>query len=277
MTDSQLLSEYVRAQDQRAFATLVERHSKLVYSAALRRTGDAHLADDVTQAVFVILARKAPALLGTSVLVAWLYKTTRYASMDALKLRGRRERHERKAAEMRVNAYDPEMEMKWPRVAELLDAAIDGLSESDRRAVLLRYYENRSFAEVGEQLGVAEEAARKRVNRATERLRAWLARRGAVTGMSLLVTMLSTRLCDAAPLTAPLPINLSSVSAPSWANPSAAVDELAGQTLRRLAIAEARGWAITGTVLAALAIILFVLTYLWLGYDPPPQAPPVSR
>lgn len=271
MTDSQLLADFVRAQDQRAFATLVQRHINLVYSVALRRTRDSHLADDVTQAVFVILARKAPSLLGMSVLSAWLHKTTRYAAMDAIKIRGRREKHERKAAEMRPRSYDPEMDMKWPKVAEFLDAAIDQLSESDRRAVMLRYYENMSFAEVGAALGVAEEAARKRVGRATEKLRAWLAKRGAVTSTSLLTTMLSTRLCDG---TAPIPLAAQTIAAS--ASPTPTIDQIAEATLR--------GWTRAGLMTSGASIVaavvlcalLFTGVLWWLEREPASLAPPPS-
>lgn len=273
MTDSQLLADYVRAQDQRAFAELVRRHLNLVYSAALRRTHDSHLADDVTQAVFVILARKAPSLTGVTVLSAWLHKTTRYAAMDALKLRGRRDKHERKAAEMRPGSYDPEMEMKWPKVAEILDLAVDALSDADRRAVLLRFYENKSFAEVGAELGVAEDAARKRVSRATEKLRAWLARRGAVTGASLLTAMLSTRLAEAS---APPTLAAAMAHEAAWLAPTGPAEALANQTLHTLSAAAAKTW-LAYTAAAAVACVLMALAvYAYLNRDPAAPPPPAA-
>lgn len=265
MTDSQLLADFVRAQDQRAFTTLVQRHINLVYSVALRRTRDAHLADDVTQAVFVILARKAPSLLGVAALSAWLHKTTRYAAMDAVKIRGRRHKYEQRAAEMRPGSYDPEMEMKWPRVAEFLDAAIDDLSETDRKAILLRYYENKSFAEVGAALGVAEEAARKRVSRATEKLRDWLAKRGTVTHTSLLATMLSTRLAESS-----APIELIGRVAATWMAPTESVAQIASATMK--GVAKSQAVALTGSIVGvlALAALMTLGVYQWLSYEPPP-------
>lgn len=263
VSDAQLLADFVRAKDQRAFATLVQRHINMVYSAALRRTRDSHLADDITQAVFVILARKAPGLTPDVVLSAWLHRTTRYAAMDALKLRGRRARHEARAAEMKPVTYNPEMEMKWPLVAEFLDEAVDTLSETDRRAVMLRFYENKSFADVGQALGIAEDAARKRVSRATEKLRAWLGRRGAVVSALLLTGMLQSRLAEAA-----APAGLTSQILAEGAI-AASATELAGASMGRMWWEQARLWLACAAVAAVLAVGLGLGVRAWLSYEPP--------
>jgi RNA polymerase sigma factor (sigma-70 family) len=282
LPDAQLLADYVRARDQQAFAVLVRRHIDLVYSVALRRTRDPHLANDVTQAVFVILARKAGRLVdppgspggaaGGPVLSAWLHRVTRYAAMDALKLRGRRQKHERKAAEMKPTSYDPEMELKWPAVSEKLDAALDALGETDRRAVMLRFYEGKSFAEVGAALGIAEEAARKRVSRAVEKLRWWLGRRGAMTSMAMLTGLLATRLVEASPPPGLVERAISAASTPTGA---AAGLDLAAATLRSMTLEKLR----LGLVVALLAAVglagLGAGFYAWLKHEPPPrrQAP----
>lgn len=267
-SDWQLLADFVRAKNQRAFGTLVQRHINLVYSAALRRTHDSHLADDVTQAVFVILAKKAATLTPEVILSAWLHRTTRYAAMDALKLRNRRVRHETRAAEMKPTTYNPEMDMKWPLVSPVLDEAIDSLSETDRRAVMLRFYENRSFAEVGATLGLAEDAARKRVSRAAEKLRAWLTRRGAVVSAALLTTMLHQRVAEA--------------SAPGWLAgriidsagsfahaPGCTSDLLAQTAIKRM------WWRTSMRVAAGVAVAALLFAGLgvgvraWLAYEAP--------
>lgn len=263
VSDSQLLTDFVRMQDQRAFGTLVQRHINLVYSAALRRTRDSHLADDITQTVFVILARKAASLTPDVILSAWLHRTTRYAAMDALKLRGRRIRHEKKAAEMRPSQYDPEMEMRWPRASELLDQALDALGEGDRRAVMLRYYENKSFADVGATLGVAEEAARKRVSRAAEKLRGWLSRRGGgVVTAALLGTMLQTRLAEAAAPSTLFDSIIASAATPQAA--SITVDA----TIKTMWWEQVRVMAACAAVAAALAIGAGAGVYAWMNHEP---------
>src|SRR6478736_5956506 len=99
MDDSDLLCQYVGG-SQTALAELVKRHLNLVYGAALRQVRDPGLAEDVAQQVFIVLSRKAPRLTGHRVLAAWLYNVTRYLALDALKMRDRRRRHEREAAEM---------------------------------------------------------------------------------------------------------------------------------------------------------------------------------
>jgi RNA polymerase sigma factor (sigma-70 family) len=105
MDDRTLIREFVETASQAAFARLVERHVNLVYSAALRQVGDRHVAEDVTQGVFVVLAKKAKSLRRETVLGAWLLKVTRYAVLDALKAAGRRRRHEERAAAMKPESY----------------------------------------------------------------------------------------------------------------------------------------------------------------------------
>src|SRR4051812_27151433 len=173
-TDRQLLSDYAATGAQEAFAHLVKRRIDLVYSAALRQVRDAHLAEDITQAVFVILARKARGVAQSRTpMSAWLLTATHWVAMDALRKLARRRKHERKAAAMSQEARETEESMDdvWAAVAPQIDAALARLPEVDRAAIVLRFVEDKSLREVAAELGVSEAAAKQRVFRAVEKLR----------------------------------------------------------------------------------------------------------
>jgi RNA polymerase sigma factor (sigma-70 family) len=212
MTDQQLLQDYVETGSQDAFAQLVSRHVDLVYGAALRQVRNSHLAEDVTQAVFILLAKKAAGLKREIVPAAWLLTATRYASLDALKLEGRRRKHESRAAQMAMPAHESgaaagptpiqtleadEAERRWAAIKPHLDEAMNRLAENDRRAVVLKYYEKKTFREIGQALGIEEEAARKRVTRATQKLRGLLAERGSFVAEAMLPLVLKAKLASA--------------------------------------------------------------------------------
>lgn len=196
LDDWQLLQLFVADESQDAFASLVARHVNFVYSCARRQTGSVDLAKDVTQTVFLELARSARRLRPSGPLGAWLHTVTRRASQRALRTERRRLQREHTAYELTEMNSLPST---WSRVAPLLDEALERLPQADRSAVLLRYFENRSFREVGEALGASEAAAQKRVGRAIEQLRTHLARRGAPVSAVALATELSAHAIELAP------------------------------------------------------------------------------
>src|SRR5215204_2693210 len=167
LDDILLLRQFADTRDQKAFASLVHRHINLVYSAALRQIRDTHLAEDVTQTVFIILAQKAASLSKThTILSAWLLVVTRFAAMDALKIAQRRRRHEQKAAElntMRIQNQQQSSDSHWAHIEPHLDHALASLREGDRQAIALRFFEDRSMHDVGAALGISEDAAKQRV------------------------------------------------------------------------------------------------------------------
>jgi len=198
--DAELIRRYAETHAEDAFADLVQRHLNLVYFAALRRTdGDAHLAEDVTQVVFITLAHHAMKLQRRTDLAGWLYVATRHAAANAMRTEKRRQIREREADALQRHASGPSGETDWNQLGPELDAVMDELNERDRDAILLRFFENRPFAEIGAVFRVSEDAARMRVDRALEKLRALLVRRG-ITSTS---AALSLALINQAGATAP--------------------------------------------------------------------------
>lgn len=189
-TDHELLRDYAATGSEAAFGELVRRHTDLVYSAALRQVGEPELARDVTQCVFVDLARKAASLKADTLLAGWLYRSTRYAALN--ELRGRRRRQERERQAMQLLDSGTENAPDWEQIAPLLDEAIASLGAQDRDALLLRFFRNENFAMLGDFFGISEDTAQKRVSRALDKLRDLLVRRGVkATAGGLAVTLLA--------------------------------------------------------------------------------------
>ncbi|MES2697967.1 MAG: sigma-70 family RNA polymerase sigma factor [Verrucomicrobiota bacterium] len=177
-TDAELLREFAREGANAAYTELVQRHIGMVYGAALRHVGgDAHLAEDVTQTVFAALARKAEGVAQRGALAGWLYLSAHHAAAQVVRTERRRRTRE-EAHAMHERLINDETAAEWERVRPVLDEAMRELGEAEREAVLLRFFEQRPFAQIGAALNVSEDAARMRVERALEKLRALLGRRG---------------------------------------------------------------------------------------------------
>jgi RNA polymerase sigma factor (sigma-70 family) len=195
--DSELLANFARTNSEDAFAELVKRHVNLVYSAAQRQVnGDEHLAKDVAQMVFTDLARKANSLSRRESLSGWLYTSAHFAAAKII--RGENRRRDREEKFMREPTHENAPEADWEKLRPTLDDAMHELKETDREAVLLRYFENRQFAEVGAKLGLNENAARMRVERALEKLRDIFIKRG-VTTATALASVISANAVQLAP------------------------------------------------------------------------------
>ncbi len=198
--DAELLRRYATERSQEAFAELVRRRVDLVYAVALRQVGgDAHLAEDVTQKVFADLARKAATLLDRPVLSGWLYRSAQYAASDVVRSERRRRVREQETNFMNEANASADPATDWDRIRPLLDEALGELNEPDRDAIALRYFEGRAFADVGRTLRLTEEAARKRVERALDKLAGILARRGVTSTTAAVGAALAHQAAVAAP------------------------------------------------------------------------------
>jgi RNA polymerase sigma factor (sigma-70 family) len=195
--NSVLLRQYAENHSDEAFAALVTRHIDLVYSVALRHVGDPHQAEEVAQAVFITLAKKAAHLRHDKALSSWLFQTTRLTASNFV--RGETRRHRREQEAHMQSILNESGSGDWPSIAPWLDDAVAGLSEKDRLAIVLRFYEGRNLREVGAALGASEDAAQKRISRAVERLREYFAKQGITIGASGLVVLISSNAVQAAP------------------------------------------------------------------------------
>ncbi|HLP02696.1 MAG TPA: sigma-70 family RNA polymerase sigma factor, partial [Opitutaceae bacterium] len=196
-TDDELLCDYSRTGSQAAFAELVQRHVDFVYATALRvLNGDHHLAEDVAQATFAEFARQAAKLATHPAPRGWLHTTAYHLAVRAVRTERRRAAREEQVAAMNENSTDSGPD--WELLRPVLDETLQQLSESDRESILLRFGGNKRFAELGALLGVGENTARMRVERALDRLRALLARRGITSSVAALAVVLEQEAAAAA-------------------------------------------------------------------------------
>ena len=279
MDDRQLLDAYANNGSEAAFEAIVRRRVNLVFSAALRQVRDPGAAGEVTQIVFIILARKARLLPPGTVLTGWLYRTTQFTARRALRTECRRREREQEAARMNTETTEP-TDPIWQQMAPLLEEGMARLGDADRNALLLRYFENRSLRDLGTALGTSEDTAQKRVSRAVEKLRVFFAKRGVILSAVVIPAALSAHAVQAAPA------GIVSVSVLKGATASVSTTTLLHETLRWMTWMQLKNGAIVGAgvVLAAAAASLTVreavqgrepdfrgepLTYWLTGYDTP--------
>ena len=199
VSDAELLQGFVRENSEEAFAELVRRHLDLVYSAAFRQVRTAAQAEEITQAVFIILARKAAGLRSAAVLESWLYETTRLTSLSFLRGERRRQRREQEAY-MQSTIQETPDDPIWHQLEPLLDEAMAGLGKKDREAVILRFFKAKKLGEIAAALQMTEAAAQSRVHRAVDKLRKFLIKRGLVLTAAAIAGAISGNSVQAAPV-----------------------------------------------------------------------------
>jgi len=199
LDDMPLLREYAAHGSEAAFAELVSRRIGFVYSAALRQLRDPNLAEEATQAVFILLAQKAGRISARTILTGWLFKTTRFVALAQIRTSAKRRQREQEPhmqTELQAAVPDP----LWEQMSPLLDEALAALGEKDRQALLLRFFENKSLAEVGGVLGAGEDTARKRVSRALDKLRKYFSKRGVNSTTAIIAGSISANSVQVPPL-----------------------------------------------------------------------------
>jgi RNA polymerase sigma factor (sigma-70 family) len=256
--DMELLRQYVQRNSEDAFAALVARHVNLVYSAALRKTGNPHAAEEITQAVFIILAKKADGLRPGTILPGWLYQTARLTAAGFLRGEIRRSRREQEAY-MQSTANETESDV-WRQIVPLLEDAMGRLGEKDRSAIVLRFFEGKSFSEIGVAFGASENAAKKRVNYALEKLRRHFSKRGVVSTAAILATALSVNSIQAAPSV--LAASISAVAVTKGATAGASTLTLIKGTLKLMAWAKMKiAFVASATALLAVTAATVVVSH----------------
>ncbi|HET7626708.1 MAG TPA: sigma-70 family RNA polymerase sigma factor [Verrucomicrobiae bacterium] len=253
--DSQLLRQYAENNSDEAFAALVARHINLVYSIALRQTANSHNAEEITQAVFIILAKKAGHLRHHQALSSWLFQVTRLTINNFVRSETRR-RFREQEAHMQTILNDSDNEA-WLKIAPLLDLAVARLREKDRQVILLRFYEGKNFCEIGSLLNTSGNAAEKRVKRALEKLRKYFSKHGVTSTATIIAGGISANSVHAAPVG--LAKTISAVAISQSAAASASTLTLIKGALKIMAWTKAK----TAAVTVILACIIAATTTIF--------------
>ncbi len=250
--DSSLLRRYVRHGSQAAFAELVRRYGGLVHATCLRELGDKPLAEDVTQVVFLLLARRAPSLLRVDSLAGWLFRAARFSARNALRQERRRKIHEQTViADMTQAHLNGPPVPSWEMLEPLLNAALASLRPHEQDVILIRYGEGASWRETAARLGLAEDAAQKRGTRAVDKMRRFVNRQGLLLSVATLTALLSEEAARAAPLPAAMVAQTTAGLAghPGLVSPNvASLYEGLLHAMKLTKIAALGGLALTGAV-----------------------------
>jgi RNA polymerase sigma factor (sigma-70 family) len=241
----ELLRGYADRNSDGAFAALVSRHVSLVYSAALRKTGDPGVAEEITQAVFILLARKARQIPRRTILPGWLYQATRLTAANFLKSEARRARREQEAY-MRTELEAAVPDEAWEQLKPQLEEAMGHLGEKERAALVLRFFGGKSFAEVATAFGVSENAAKKRVGHALEKLQRYFSTRGVSSTAAIIAEAISANSVHAAP--AGLANSVAAMAAGKGAAASASTLTLIKGTVTLMAWTKAKTAIVVGVV-----------------------------
>ncbi len=252
MTDGhKLLTEYVATGSETVFCELVARYVNLVYSAAIRLVdGDTHRAEDVTQTVFADLARTARTLSQEVMLGGWLHRHTCFVAQNTMRDERRRQARERQAVEM--NAHEDHSAANLALLAPVLDEAVNQLGTDDRKAIMLRFFEQHDFKSVGEALGSNEEAARKRVDRALDKLQVLLKARGVALSSAVLASALATQTVSAAPAGFALTVSTAALANAATTNGTTLT------ILKIMSMSKLKAGVIAVVIAAAVAIPLVI-------------------
>ena len=201
--DAFLLRRFVRDKSQAAFTALVRRYGGLVHATCLREVDDPHLAEDATQVVFLLLARKAPSLLRLDSLAGWLFRASRFSARNALRNERRRRTHEQEViADMTQRHLNGPPLPSWDHFEPVINAALASLRPHEQDVILLRYLEGASWRETAARLGLAEDAAQKRGTRAVDKMRRFVNHQGLMLSLAALTALLSEEAARAVPLPA---------------------------------------------------------------------------
>ena len=246
MDDWQLLNDYATRNSEEAFRALVERYAGMVYHTALRQLGNPHSAEEVAQAVFIILAQKAATIRRQTTLYGWLFRATRFAVLNQRRQEKNRARREQEAYAMQSASNSDDLNPVWEQITPHLDDALDKLPVMDRELVMIRYFGNKSHKEAAQTLGLSEDVVRKRLSRAMEKLRVIFVRRGVAVSSLALVTAFTAHGVQAAPLG--LASSLAGVAVAKGATASGSTLTLIKGALKIMAWTKAKTAIVSGVV-----------------------------